>query len=171
MQIERLSYLSNFEELINEFGVGIQHVFGDGPGDPGFCYTGGLFEADHPEFIAFGFPPELGQAILNDLADAVLNKGLRFEANDRVHQLFRGAAAHLMPAVDSTGEYLPAARSIRDRRYPKLAGTNLDVLHLVYEDAAGRWPWEPSSDYFDWPRLASWPSLDDLRDITIPRES
>lgn len=167
MEIERVAYLSHFEELVNEFGVGIQHVFGDAEG-PGFSYTVGLFEADHPEFIVFGFSEEMALRLLNDLADAVLKRHVRFEANDRVHDLFRDAPAHLMPAVDSTGDYLGTSYAIRARRYPEFIGKDVPALHLVCQDPAGYWPWEPACDYFDWPRLDVWPSPEDMRNITMP---
>ena len=169
MQIERVSYLSNFEELVNQYGVGIQHVFSDDPQQPGFSYTVGLFEADHAEFIAFGFGPELAQLILNDLANAVLRDDVRFTANCRVHQLFRGAPAHLMPARDVGGDYFGTSYAIRNRRRPELAGSELPVLHLLYQDPSGRWAWEDDSDYAAWPRLADWPDPHDAKVLTVPR--
>lgn len=170
MQIERISYLSNFEELVNEFGVGIQHVFADRPDSPGFSYTVGLFEAEHPEFIVFGFSMELAQSILNDLAGAVFNDYLRFAGNDRVHKLFQGAPAHLIQGADPDADYLGTAYSIRDRRHAARAESDIDVLQLIYQDPAERWPWEAGSDYVDWPRLGDWPLLAEMRNITMPSE-
>lgn len=75
-----------------------------------------------------------------------------------------------MPARDPEGDFFGTAYSIRQRRYPDASGPELDALHLVYQDPSGRWPWEPDSDYLEWPRLDTWPSPDGMRNLTMPRE-
>jgi len=166
-QSDRTSYLSNFEEIVVNQGVGIQHVMAS-ENTPSFSYTVGLFEADHPEFIVFGMPPELAQAILNDLALCVLDEGMRFGGNDRVHQLFRGAPAHVIPAHPE-GDFFATAYSIRNRRYPDRSTSDIEGLQIIYQDPADRWPWDNGSDYVGWPMLSEVPDLEAARDVVIAR--
>ena len=165
-QIDRLSYLSNFEEMVVEHGVGIQHVFADEE-TPNFSYTVGLFEVDHPEFIVFGMPERLAQIILNNVAFAVLNDGMRFGNNDRVHELFLDAPAHLISAHDPEGDFFGTAYAIRNRRYPDRWDSDIDGLQLIYQDKVGRWPWDHGSDYVFWPMLGDTPVIAAARNLTM----
>lgn len=60
-------------EMIRRFGVGLQLVLGEpARRSPGFGYTVGLTEVDHPELLLFGENPQTTGAVLNDLAAQVL---------------------------------------------------------------------------------------------------
>lgn len=59
------------------------HIAADGEGT-GYAFSIGLWHSHrHPELVVFGFPPENGQAWLNDLAERIAG-GARFEAGTEV---------------------------------------------------------------------------------------
>ena len=163
--VNRASYLSNFEQMVVDHGVGLQHVFAD-EDEPCFSYTVGLFEHDHPELIVFGLPAEIAQPILNDLAFRVIGGELRLAGNTRVHQLLRNAPVYLVAGTDRERDYLGTAYSIRDRRHQHLAHHDLELLQVVFSDPAERFPWDVGSDYADWPLFGPTPSSN-VQDLTL----
>ena len=100
--------------MVDQHDVAIQYV-GAGDGEPPFGYTVGLYRASHPEFIMFGLPPELTQALLNDLAFSVLRAGMRFEPGDLVEHLLQNYPV-LLVEVDDPADHLMAALTIRAHR-------------------------------------------------------
>jgi len=168
-EINRVTYLSNFEQLVVDYGVGLQHVFAY-EDEPCFSYTVGLFEHDHPEFIMFGIGQDKAQTIMNDLALRVVRGELRFAGNTRVHQLFRDAHGYLIAGADRERDYLGTAYSIRDRRHCDRAHHDLELLQVVFADPAGRFPWDVGSDYVTWPLFGS-PPNGEVVNLTLTQEA
>jgi len=163
--VNRASYLSNFEQMVIDHGVGIQHVFAY-EDEPCFSYTVGLFEHDHPEFIMFGLGQDKAQVVLNDLAFRVLRGEHRFTGDMRVHELLVDAPVYLVAGQDIERDYLGTAYSIRDRRYYERAHHDLDLLQVVFDDPVGRFPWDDGSDYASWPLFGLPPSAA-VVDVTL----
>ena len=120
------------DAVIARHGWLVQAVLGDGRRRPDLAYTVGLWGLGHPELVVFGLPADTAQPVLNDLGERV-RAGTTLRARDvlsfdpwphRVHLL---AVPHpervLFQAVRTYGRPVPA-------------------LQAVWDDAAGRFPWE-----------------------------
>lgn len=165
MSLDREQYLVDIEAKVEADGIAIQGVAPDDD-QPNWSYTVGLTRMGHPEVVVYGLPFGLAGDLLRDLSYAALRSGMRFEPEDRVHRLLGGGHAWLL-AVPDPGDDLGVAEVIRDRRDPSAGGMPLQVLQLVYPDAANRWPWEAGHDG-PGQRLLAAPPRTAGRDVELP---
>lgn len=133
-------------DLIKRYGWAVQHVGSGACSVPGCCgppdaqpfaYTIGLHGRGHPELLIFGLGFEVGAKVLNDVARRVVAG--RPLAPDRVLESpdwgFRLATERLPNPAD----ILFAA----NRHYRLRGGRSVDAFQLSYDDALGRFPWQP----------------------------
>jgi len=126
------AYMERVQTIVAEHGWMIQAV-GGSETEPGFCYTVGLSDYDHPEFIMFGLPFETAAHLLNDLGERVRG-AVKFSDGVIVDDLLQNYPVYLMAVIDPT-EHLSVAR--------KYAGGTVPALQVVWPDAEGRFPWDP----------------------------
>ena len=107
-------------------------------GIPPHSYTAGLALEGLPEFIVFGFSPELARPVLGDLAQRARD-GERFPTNVGLEDVLPGMPAVLLdvPSVEAD-HYLAAARDC--------APTNLRALQIVWPDGRDLFPWQDGYD-------------------------
>lgn len=133
---------------IREFGVSIEYVGGgicSAPGcdrgaddeGPPFAYTIGLFGLGHPELLIFGVDAGTALGVLNELSDRV-RRGANLVPGELL--TFEQWPHRIVPeVVPNPGEIVFGA----NRHYQRPDAASVPVLQLSYDDAAGRFPWEP----------------------------
>ncbi len=130
-------------EIIDRVGWSVVHVFPD-PDDPptnvAFTYTVGLTAHDHPELVLAGLPPQIAQALLNDLGRRVFDQAARFSHGERLSDVLAGYDAII---VDG---------SPNDDLHPGVAFAlygpdKVRLQQLVWPDQHGRFPWESGYGY------------------------
>ncbi len=126
---------TTIRDNIAEFGWHVMLVSGDADG-PGFGYSIGLFEAfARPEILIVGLKAELMHAMINAIGED-LKAGAVFEAERRY--------AGIVDGFDC------AMRAVAPAHYPDYlgyarwyyGGDDFPVLHCVWPDKAGCFPWE-----------------------------
>ena len=133
---------------IREHGWWGTHVAGED--GPSFTYsTGFCVNAGHPEVIFCGLPMDLAHDLLWDVFEAVRG-GRVFPIGSPIHELFRDQPAFAFPVARRYyPEYLCGARWF-------YGGDDFECLQIVWNDPAGRFPWEAGFDRrfeFDQPDL------------------
>jgi hypothetical protein len=119
--------------------IGVQP---EGPTDPGFTYTVGLWGFEHPELVVYGLSFGVAQELLKALAERVRG-GSVFADGDEVRSV--------VPAVRLLD--LPNAHRvihIAQNLYRTPYGRVVPALQVCYPDDFGAFPWEPTY------RLPSW---------------
>lgn len=130
-------YMDKIRGIIDDHGWAVQGVFAreDHPEEgPGFAYTVGFTEMDHPEFIIFSLPMDTAQALLNALGERV-RVGEKFQGGDRLDWLVPHYVVQLLDVVDSE-EHLTVANRMYEEKRP------VPALQIVWPDKGGRMPWE-----------------------------
>ena len=120
---------ADLQATIAEHGWALIFVPDDAPS---IHYTVGLTEQSLPELIVFGCDEALGSALLNDLAD-LLVQGRTFADGDPIHELTEGAAKL---ELHTATENAPAGLA----RF--FYGRHVGIRQLVLPDATGRMPWQ-----------------------------
>ena len=139
------------------YGWAVQGVApGEEDDGPQFQYTVGLAAHDRPELIVFGLRHDIGQTILNDLAQRVRD-GEQFTAGQTLPDVFAHDYPCLLIEVIDTSEHLTVANRLYRRTDPFGARIPVGALQLVFQDSAHRWPWEPDSAVADMPLLGPAP--------------
>lgn len=139
---------ARIKSVIRRHGWAIEYVGGGNcsfPGcdggssgdEPPFAYTVGLFGLGHPELLVFGLDPDSTANLLNDLANRVrsdepLLAGQLLEFEDWSHKV-------IPEEVPNPGEIVFSA----NRFYQRPSDYSVPVLQLSYDDANGRFPWDP----------------------------
>lgn len=109
----------------------------DERGDHVYTYTVGLTRCHgHPELLAGGRDFDVAHHVLDDLAALVVD-GRRLEPGELLDRGELGRAC-LMVRVTSPSR-LPIAQAV----YGAEGMGPVPALQVVWEDADGRWPWEP----------------------------
>lgn len=111
------------------------------PGDeerPGFNYTAGLTEFGHSELVVYDVPDEMGQWLLNDLADRIID-GETFTERDAVPRLLQGDCEPRLWTVTRFKDSLGVA-------FELYGEGNVTARRLVLPDRENRFPWEPGYD-------------------------
>ncbi|WP_189198445.1 DUF4262 domain-containing protein [Micromonospora fulviviridis] len=131
-------FLYRQREIIDRVGWVLTLVVpsDDEPDDTApFAYTVGLTAHDYPVLIIAGLDPATSQALLNDLASRVYDKGELFRHGQRIGDLVAGYDAVIIDG-DSTEQLHPGGaigRYGRDR---------VGLQQVVWPDRRGRFPWE-----------------------------
>jgi hypothetical protein len=120
---------------VAQYGLHIINVPA-GEQSPGFAYTVGLPHSfSHPEIIVFGLRRETMHTLLNDAAE-LIREGHRFSAGEVTSALLEGYACTFRNVPETQqGAYLGWAQWFNDYG-------ELQVLHMIYPDREGHWPWE-----------------------------
>jgi hypothetical protein len=125
---------------IEYVGGGCCDVPGCDGGDPTetpFAYTVGLFGLGHPELLIFGVPTDTAFGALNDLGNRIRDGQDLVPGQLLTFEKWRHRI--VVEAVPNPGEIVFAA----NRHYRRPAEASVPVYQLSYDDAAGRFPWEP----------------------------
>lgn len=101
---------------------------------PGFHFTTGLTERELPELIVYGLPDEVGTALLNDLAQRLVD-GARYADGEVVPDLVDGDYRMQLWDVTWLQDPLGAAFQLYGRQAVR-------VRQLVVPDRQDRLPWE-----------------------------
>lgn len=116
--------------------------------------TAGLARQDLPELVVLGLPPEVGGALLHELAEHLL-AGEPVPDEQPLGWLVEGGRPPVLLPVPTPPE-MPAVQAL---------GRPVQVRQLVWADDAGRMPWEPGADATGQPLLGppplDWPLPDD----------
>lgn len=154
----RAAYDIQLVDTISKHGLALQGVFHSAEDEnfgtePDFVYTVGLAGEGKPELIAFGLPFEVAHALLNDLGKQVL-AGLELKPGHLIVEgLLEGNFGVAVIAVKDSWEHLTYA----NRFYGNPDGC-IPALQLVFPDMQNRLPWDPGSEYADWPVLGPVPT-------------
>lgn len=126
------------ERAIARYGWAVLQV-PEGPDldEPSFHYTVGLTAKAQPELIVYSLPDEVGQDVLNAVAEQVL-AGRELRDGEAVPDLPPEAPELRTFAVTSLRDPLGLATA----RY----GDSVKVRQVVFADRHGRWPWEKDAD-------------------------
>lgn len=134
--------MANVSGMIDQYGWFMTAV-GPDPEDevPTYwCYTTGLIEQNHPEFVVFGLRPEVAHALVTSLYEQI-KAGRVFEDGEEITDI-----ANLPVRLRSAPS--------DDARRPLGTGRRLygvetfPVLQVVLSDPDGLWPWDPGVDPF-----------------------
>lgn len=133
---------------IEEYGLHIISVTGDGDAPP-FCYSIGIGKSlGMPELIVIGIKPALATSMINACYRQMAT-GVPFTPGARVADLIEGFDCEI-------GDVAPA----HYRRYMGWAlwlyeGSSFRALQIIYPDMEGVFPWEPQAhqDFRDWQPL------------------
>ncbi|MDT4918208.1 MAG: hypothetical protein QOI15_1788 [Pseudonocardiales bacterium] len=108
---------------------------------PWLAYTVGLWSRGHPEICVSGMRTTQAHALLNEIAQRVVD-GLPIADGDEI------VCDHGLPMmafrVPKPELFVPQANWFY-RRKPR---NSVPALQLVYPDAHGTWPWEPDCHLF-----------------------
>jgi hypothetical protein len=110
---------------------------GRGDGGPAFAYTVGLFGMGHPELLIFGVSPDDAATILNTLGERIRAGDNLVPGQLLTHTDWRRRI--VVEKLPNPGEIVFSA----NRHYGRPPGFSVPVLQLSYDDANGRFPWEP----------------------------
>lgn len=138
---------ARIKSVIRRHGWAIEYIGGgccsvpgcDGGDDEGppFAYTVGLFGLGHPELLIFGLDPGTTARVINTLGDRIraddaLIPGQMITFDDWSHRV-------VPEEVPNPGDIVFSA----NRFYQRPAEYSVPVLQLSYDDAEGRFPWDP----------------------------
>ena len=102
---------------------------------PQHSHTVGLSLRDRPDFILFGFSPDVARPVLADLVLRMLD-GERFEPNTDVEDLIPGMPIALLEVPDDLVQrFLPLACGLPGARRAR-------ALQVVWPDSEDRFPWQ-----------------------------
>jgi len=134
-------FLHYQDALIARYGWAVTAVLPT-PTEPctPFAYTVGLTEHTQPELVIAGLDPLIAQALLNDLAQRVVEHGQRLTHGQRLHDLIAGYDAIIVDGP-ITGDLYPGTAI--GRYGPGL----VRLRQIVWPDPDGRFPWEPGYTY------------------------
>lgn len=110
-------------------------------GWPPFAYTIGLWSRGHPELCVFGIEHHQACALLNEIAQRVVD-GARVDDGDEFE------CNHGLPL---TAFRLPDPGQVVLRAnwfYRRKPRNSVPALQLVHPDVHGTWPWEPDCHQF-----------------------
>jgi hypothetical protein len=125
-------YMDRVRTIVGQHGWMIQAV-GASDNEPAFCYTVGLSDYDHPEFIMFGLPFEVSAHLLNDLGERVRG-AVKFTDGAIVEDLLKDYPVYLMEVTDPS-QHLNVAHAY--------AEGPVKALQVVWPDSEQRFPWDP----------------------------
>jgi len=125
-------YMERVRTIVAEHGWMIQAVGADDD-EPQFCYTVGLSDYDHPEFVLCGLPFEVSAHLLNDLGERVRG-AIKFTDGTVVDDLLQNYPVYLMEVTE------PAERLTVACAY---AEGPVKALQVVWPDNESRFPWDP----------------------------
>ncbi|MFF1816727.1 DUF4262 domain-containing protein [Kribbella sp. NPDC058245] len=118
-------YADSIEARIRTYGWTVQYVEGDGERNPGFGYTIGLTQYDHPEIIVFDPGSDSAYLSLEPLAWAVL-AGDSFGEGDDLSEFFPPPdRAELLSFPDSATHLFTANTIFRDVGDPPVPALQL----------------------------------------------
>lgn len=112
---------------ILEEGWAWMHVEGDGPRNPAFAYTVGLWRYEHPELVVFGEHCECNGRLLNTVAAAVA-AGRRLAEGHCVDDLFGPDAGSLLLEFPDSSTHLKLANGM----YRAAGAPPLQALQIVF---------------------------------------
>jgi len=130
-------------DTVRQVGWAVQWVCGEGQKPP-FAYTVGLFGVGHPELAIFGMSAGYSGGVLNEVAGRVrrgqpVAQGELITFADWPHRL------HALPLVNVAEVLFVANRFFGRPDHDSVPG-----LQLVWDDKAGRFPWEPDYSVPQW---------------------
>ena len=128
------------ERNVREHGWAVNLIgAGDGPNEPAFAYTVGLFRNySQPELIILGQPPRTMHCVLNALGDRV-KAGKRFVTGERIGEILEGC--------DVLIREVRGFESYRDHVGYALwfyQGPSFPLFQVVWPDRNGRFPGDPN---------------------------
>lgn len=134
----RRRYVEESKRKIKEHGWLIQAVMSSET-SPGWAYTIGLRELDHPELVIANLPPKVAHGVLNELADRVKN-GEKLTVNTFYDHVISNYAVTLSPVEDTNfGNWFNVLEWVYgDRDWP--------VLQVWWPDFEGHFPWQEGYD-------------------------
>lgn len=132
-------------DTVRRYGWAVEYVFGEGAPRPSFAYTVGLYGfREHPELAIFGLGQHDALGVLNTLGERI-RSGSRVEEGELVTFDQWARRLHVLPLVNAA-QVLFAA----NRFYGRADHESVPGLQLVWDDSAGRFPWEPDYDSPHW---------------------
>jgi hypothetical protein len=133
--IDKDDFLNDIKLNIDKFGLQIIMV-GSTSYCPSFAYSIGLTQTyNHPEIICFGLPNDLGQAIINDIAEIIKN-GEKFESGKISTEIFKDSrSAFINVDKRNIDDYFGAALNYYGDK-------GFDALQVVWTDRNDKLPWE-----------------------------
>jgi hypothetical protein len=132
----------DIDAVIDEHGWALQGVFGDGPGQPHFTYTVGLFDR-LPELLCVGPCAEISGPTLNALAEKLLARPELAQLGQRIEL---PGDAGVLPVIQ-LGAVDPRWRAryvLRATAYHRTE--DIEVLQVLAPDPDGRFPDDPAID-------------------------
>ena len=144
----RARYLRWVNRTIADRGWALQAVEGQ-PEDeyPDWCYTVGLTELGVPELVVFGLPSQTAGPLLNALGDRVAG-GLRLQEGE-VIDFDQWTHRVLVLPLPNAAQILHTAVDYYES-LPGRPGPAVRAWQLVWDDLAGRFPWEPEYEPPGW---------------------
>jgi Domain of unknown function (DUF4262) len=138
------------DTVIKRHGWMVQGVLGATPRQPELAYTVGLWGFGHPELVVFGLRVHVATAVLNSLG-ALVREGSALSPGER---LSFGAWPHQVHLLDVPHPERVLFQALRTY------GRTVPALQAVWNDAAGRFPWDPGYCVPRWlqplPGTAAW---------------
>lgn len=141
----RADEIRRTREIIDEYGVMIQYVFGDEHARSApFGYTIGLHQLGRPELVIFGTSQSTAAGVLNEVASRV-RTGPALMAGELItferwyHRVIVEALPNPEHIVLSANQYY---------RVPR--GGSVAAVQLTHDDMSGRFPWEQGYDGPSW---------------------
>lgn len=128
--VDLQEYMGRCAEVIAEHGWMVQGVGGMGA-TPGFCYTIGLTEHNHPELLMRGLDIRLMHTLLNDLARPVLEQGVRYQPGDRVPNIVRDYDVLIHGPIEPRAAEMIQALNLYG---------GIDALQVLWPAADGTFP-------------------------------
>lgn len=123
---------------VTESGLHVVHHAGDDE-LPAYATTVGLWENfGQPEVVVFGLPPEVGEELLQAIADQN-DEGVTFLPGSRHQGLLEGYPVRFLVLGAAARERLCAVA-----RWA-YGGEEFPAVQLVWPDPQGRWPWDPAT--------------------------
>ncbi|MET9327382.1 DUF4262 domain-containing protein [Tsukamurella sp. NPDC003166] len=141
----RADEIRRIREIIDEYGVMIQYVFGDEQARSApFAYTIGLHQLSHPELVIFGASQSTAAGVLNEVASRVrtspaLMTGELIAFERWYHRVTVETLPNPEHVVLSANQY-----------YRVLPGESVQAYQLTYDDMVGRFPWEQGYETPGW---------------------
>jgi Domain of unknown function (DUF4262) len=137
----RHRFLHHQDDLIARYGWAVTAVLPT-PTDPctPFAYTVGLTERAQPELVIAGLDPLIAQALLNDLAQRVIDHSAQLTHGQRLTDLIAGYDAALVDGPITQDLYPGTAIG----RY---GADRVALRQIVWPDRDGRFPWDPGYAY------------------------
>ncbi|RIQ11667.1 DUF4262 domain-containing protein [Jiangella rhizosphaerae] len=121
-------------DTVRRHGWAVQYA----AGAPPFAYTVGLYGLGHAELLVYGLDLQASAWVLNQLGDKIRD-GERFGPGRPLRLAGWAHRLQLFPFHD--GDDPPVLGSAQ-RFYGRDAADPVPALQLIWDDAAGRFPWE-----------------------------